>query len=89
MFETPLMLGIYGNPIGTVLPSDPIEVATGANIDTGNGMMNTVLVIIPMVLTLAIASFTYRFIELPGIALGKRLRKAIVAPVLPGGASMG
>ncbi|WPO98467.1 acyltransferase [Pseudomonas sp. HR96] len=92
LFVTPLALGIYSSHSGIQLLTDQVEAATGTQfryIDTGSVLINTVLVLVPMLLTIALANLSYRYIEMPGIALGKRLRKARLAPVMPGGASLG
>lgn len=79
LFVIPVVLSVYAQRYGVNLLTDQVEVASGTlfrYIDTGSVGLNTVLVVIPMCITLVLAALSYRFIELPGIALGKRLNKS-------------
>jgi peptidoglycan/LPS O-acetylase OafA/YrhL len=79
LFVIPVVLSVYAQRYGVNLLTDQVEVASGTlfrYIDTGSVGLNTLLVVIPMFITLGLAELSYRFVELPGIAMGKRLGRS-------------
>jgi len=60
-----------GLPLMINLPS-AVSGVTTRYISTGSALLDNVLIVVELIVVLGISTLTYRYIELPGIALGKR-----------------
>ncbi len=78
-----LALKVVGSMVGQSLLFDLPETDSGAikrYLDTGNVVLNNALIVGQLLSVLAVSALTYRYIELPGIAAGKKWLKREPAP---------
>jgi peptidoglycan/LPS O-acetylase OafA/YrhL len=87
LLQIPVILSVWAQRSGVDMLTDQVEAASGTQyryIDTGNVWLNTALVVTPMLITIGLAMLSYRFIELPGIAMGKRFATSRREPTITG-----
>jgi peptidoglycan/LPS O-acetylase OafA/YrhL len=86
LFLAIAVLKVLGKMAGVSLLSDLPEIDSGSIkrfIDTGSALLNNALVAGQLVGVLVVSTLTYRYVELPGIAFGKKRFNRQPLAVLP------